>query len=243
MDRSELLILSQDPTLVGLIRTVQQDLGLAGCYLPINPPRAFEVLGSRHFDGIILDCDDVASAKQILAKIREGPSNRQSPIVAVLNGTAEMRAFQKEGANFCICRPISLENIRAQLNKAFDVIQREHRRYFRCPVSLPLFLGAEKDGLTSARLMNVSAEGMAVLVRRPVQLQGTVRLRFDLPSIVPYRVEATGDVIWADAEGRVGIKLSHMPSEARRKYSEWLDVLHAQLEFRRFTEEARPSNS
>jgi CheY-like chemotaxis protein len=243
MERIQLLILSQDSELLALLRAILQDVAAESCHLPVDPARAFESLASRHFDGIILDCDDVASAKQILARIREGPSNRQSPVVAVLSGTAEMRAFRKGGANFCICRPISLENIRTQLNKAFDVIQREHRRYFRYPVSQPLFLGAEKDAVTSARLINVSAEGMAVSVLRPIKLQGTVRSRFDLPSIEPYQVEATADVIWADAEGRVGIKLLNMPSEARRKYSEWLDVLHAQLEFRRFAEEVGPSNA
>jgi len=55
----------------------------------------------------------------------------------------------------------------------------------------------------------------------------------------PYRIEARGEVVWADAEGRMGIKLSHMPDEAERRYTEWLDVLHAQHEFRRRTEEAK----
>jgi len=58
-----------------------------------------------------------------------------------------------------------------------------------------------------------------------------------LPSIEPYSIEAKGEVVWTDAEGRMGIKLSHIPVEARRKYTEWLDVLHAQHEFRRLSEE------
>ena len=60
-----------------------------------------------------------------------------------------------------------------------------------------------------------------------------------MPSMEPYRIEARGEVVWADAEGRMGIKLSHMPDEAERRYTEWLDVLHAQHEFRRRTEEAK----
>jgi hypothetical protein len=65
-----------------------------------------------------------------------------------------MRAIQSSGADFNICKPVSPGTIKAQLNKAFDAMQREHRRYFRYAVSLPLFVGTEKDGLTSARLMN-----------------------------------------------------------------------------------------
>lgn len=131
---------------MGLVRAAQQDLAFAGCYLPMDLPGAFEVLRSRHFDGVILDCRDASSAKQILARIREGPSNRQSPVIAVINGTAEMRVFLEAGANFFICRPISAETVKAELNKALDAVQKEYRRYFRHQVNLPLLLGIVKDG-------------------------------------------------------------------------------------------------
>jgi hypothetical protein len=76
-----------------------------------------------------------------------------------------------------------------------------------------------------------------------VKLEGKVNLRFDLPSIEPYRIEVRGEVVWVDAEGGIGIKLSHMPEEARPRYTEWLDVLHAQHEFRSLTEEAKPTRA
>lgn len=242
MDPLQLLVLSQDSSLLALVRVVLQELGLAGCYLGTDSARTLEVLGSRHFDGIILDCDDLAYAQEILTTIRRGPSNRQTPVIAVVNGSTDMRAIHNSGANFNVCRPVSLGTMKAQLNKAFDAMQKEHRRYFRYAVSLPLFVGTDNDNLTSARLMNVSAEGLAVWLSRSAKPEGAVSLRFDLPSIEPYRVEARGEVAWSDAEGRIGIKLSHMPEEARRKYAEWLDVLHAQHEFRRLTEEGSQSN-
>jgi len=124
-----------------------------------------------------------------------------------------------------------------------EAIEKEHRRYFRYTVDLPLFVGTEKDSRTAAKLINISAEGLAVRLSRSVKLEGKVNLSFDLPSIEPYRIEARGEVVWADAEGRTGIKLSHMPEEARRRYTEWLDVLHAQHEFRRLTEEAKPTQA
>ena len=97
------------------------------------------------------------------------------------------------------------------------------------------------EGLTSARLINVSSEGLAVWLSGSRKPEGAISLRFDLPSIEPFRIDAKGEVAWVDAEGRIGIKLLHMPAEARRRYAEWLDVLHAQLEFRRLTEEATPT--
>jgi CheY-like chemotaxis protein len=238
MERLQLLISSQDSGLVGLVRAALQDLGVAGSYFDTDSARALEVLRSRHFDGIVLDCNDLACAQQILATIRRGPSNRQTPVIAIVNHVTDMRAIQSAGANFNLCKPVSPGTLKAQLSKAFDAIQKEHRRYFRYTVSLPLFVGTGKESFTSARLINVSAEGLAVLFRRSENLEGVVKFRFDLPSIDPYRIDAEGEIAWTDAEGRMGIKLSHMPTEARRKYAEWLDVLHSQHEFLRLTEEA-----
>lgn len=238
MERLQLLVLSQDLSLVGLVRAALLDLSVAGCSFATDSTQALEVLRSRHFDGIILDCNDLGYAQEILTRIRRGPSNRQTPVLAIINGATDMRAIQDSGATFNVCRPVSPATMKAHLNKAFEVMQREHRRYFRYAVSQPLFVGTEKEGFKSARLINVSAEGLAVLLGRPAKPGGVVGLRFDLPSIDPYRVDAEGEIAWADAEGRTGIRLSHMPEEARQKYTEWLDVLHSQHEFRRLTEEA-----
>jgi hypothetical protein len=155
----------------------------------------------------------------------------------------DLRAVQNYGVNFNVFKPVSAGTIKEQLNKAFDALQKEHRRYVRYTVSLPLFVGTAKDGFTPARPINVSAEGMAVLVRRSPKLEAAVSLTFDLPSIDPYRVAAEGEIAWSDAEGRMGIKLSLMPAEARRKYREWLEVLHGQHEFRRLTEEAKATRA
>jgi DNA-binding response OmpR family regulator len=237
MERLQLLILSQDSGLVGLVRAALQDVGVAGSYFDIDSGRAFEVLRSRHFDGIVLDCNDLVYAQQTLAGIRRGPSNRQTPVIAIVNDATDMRAIQGFGADFNVCKPVSPATLKAHLNKAFDAIQKEHRRYFRYTVSLEVFVGTEKAGFTSARLINLSAEGLAVRLSRSVKLEGAVNLRFDLPSIKPYRIDAEGELAWTDAEGRMGIKLSHMPAEARRKYAEWLDVLYSQHELRRLNEE------
>jgi len=240
MDRLQVLVFGQDPNLVRIVRAALQDLGIAGCHSRTDSAQAIEVMARQHFDGIIIDCDDRACAQDVLSKIRKESSNRQSPVIAIFKGPADLRAIQNYGANFNVFKPVSSGTIKEQLNKALDAMQKEHRRYFRYTVNLPLLVGTEKDDLTVARLMNVSPEGLAIRSSRSVTVEGTVNLSFDLPSIEPYRIEAKGEVVWADAEGRMGIKLSHMPEEARRRYTEWLDVLHAQHEFRRLSEEAKP---
>jgi CheY-like chemotaxis protein len=243
MDRLEVLMFGQDPSLFRIVRSALEDLGIVGCHSCTDSAQAIEVLARRHFDGIILDCDDLAQAQAVLTKIRNGPSNRQSPVIAILNGATDLPAIQNSRPNFNVIRPVSAGTIKEQLKKALDAMQTEHRRYFRYPVALPLFVGTGEDRLTAATLMNVSSEGVAVRLNRSVKPQGRVNLSFKLPSIEPYRIQAKGEVIWTDSEGRMGIKLSYMTGEARRKYMEWLDVLHAQDEFRRLTEEAKATQA
>jgi hypothetical protein len=242
MDRLELLISGPDPNLFRIVRAALEDPGIAGCHFSTDPAHSIEVLARRHFDGIILDCEVVASSQEVLSKIRRGPSNRQSPVVAILNGPAALPVIQNYAAVFPVYKPVSAAKIMKQLTKGLDAMQEENRRYFRFTVSLPLLLNPGENTLTAdrvnAELINVSAEGMAVRLTRSIRPQGMLHLTFDLPSIDPYRIDAIGEVVWTDAQGRLGIKLCHMPLEARQRYTAWLDVLYAQHELRRLNEEA-----
>jgi CheY-like chemotaxis protein len=242
MDRLELLISGPDPNLFRIVRAALEDPGIAGCHFSADPAQAIDVLARRHFDGIILDCEVVPSAQEVLSKIRRGPSNRQSPVVAILNGPAALPAIQNYAAVFPVYKPVSAAKIMRQLTKGLDAMQEENRRYFRFTVTLPMLLGTGEKTLAAeklhAELINVSAEGMAVRLSRSIRPEGMLHLTFDLPSIDPYRIEAVGEVIWTDAQGRMGIKLCHMPLEARQRYTSWLDVLYAQHELRRLREEA-----
>jgi len=242
MERLEVLIFGPDPNLFRIVRAALEDPGIAGCHFRTDSAQATAVLARQHFDGIILDCDVLPCAQEVLSKIRQGPSNRQSQVIAILNDRTALPAIQNYAANFTVFKPVSAATVKAQLTKALDAMQEEYRRYFRYPVTLPLLVSTGKYNLT-AELMNVSADGMAIRVSRSLNPEEIINLRFDLPSIDPYPIEAKAEVIWTDAQGRMGIKLSHMPATARQRYTEWLGVLHAQHELRRLTEEARATQT
>src|SRR5580704_11130606 len=123
MDRLEVLIFGPDPNLFRIVRTALEDPGIAACHFASDPAQAIEVLARRHFDGIILDCEVTACAEQVLSKIRKGPSNRQSPVVAILNGPADLPAMRHYATVFTVCKPVSAATIRKQLNKALDAMQ------------------------------------------------------------------------------------------------------------------------
>ena len=240
-ERLQVLILGQDPEIGALVRATLEDLGITGSCSSPDSTAASEILANHHFDGIILDCADPEWSREMLKKLRTGQSNCQSPVIAIVNSVTDVRAVQKSGVDLTICKPISRDTITSQLRRAFDAMQSEHLRYFRYPVSQPVWVGTKTDDLASARLLNVSQDGLALWLKTSRRLEGAVILTFDLPSIEPYRIEARGEIAWCDADGRIGIKIVHMPEEARRRYGEWLDVLHSQLEFRKLIQEVSQS--
>jgi hypothetical protein len=65
MECLQLLILSQDSGLAGLVRAALQNLGVSGSYFETDSARALEVLRSRHFDGIVLECSDLVCAQSL----------------------------------------------------------------------------------------------------------------------------------------------------------------------------------
>jgi CheY-like chemotaxis protein len=234
VERLQVLVLTTEPGLLDLIRTALREFGATHYCAGVDPARVSEILGRNHFDGIILDCDDIANAEKIIMRVRKGPSNRQSPVIAIANDLAALQATKNWGASLSIPKPVPGAGVWLELNSAFEAFQKEYRRYTRYSVRLPLLIGTEKDGYVAASVLNVSSEGMAVLVRTPPKKE-SVTLKFELPSIEPYPVEANGQIIWIDPKGCVGIKLVRMSLEAHRRYQEWLSVLHGQFEFRRFS--------
>src|SRR5438132_706013 len=66
------------------------------------------------------------------------PANKQSVMLAIVNGrTCVSEAFEM-GANFVLGKPIQDGRICAVLDTAVPKMEREHRRYFRHPIDLPI---------------------------------------------------------------------------------------------------------
>ena len=107
MERLQLLIFSQDSSLVGLVRAALRDLGVAGCYFDTDSTRALEVREAA----ILMessDCNDLTFAREILARIRRDPRTGKTPVIAMLNDAKDMRAIQDSGAETSLSASRSL---------------------------------------------------------------------------------------------------------------------------------------
>src|SRR5437870_5649785 len=81
----ECLLLTRDSDLLSGIRAKFNELGIE-ILVRKDAALAVELSKGRHLDDFVIDCDDVQGGKEALSNILGNPANKQSVMVAVLNG-------------------------------------------------------------------------------------------------------------------------------------------------------------
>ena len=94
----EALLLTRDPQAV---RTIAFTLDALNIDLQASSSveESLPVINRHRFDTLLVDCDDVASAPQILQAIRASKVNRNSIVLALLHGETTVQQAYKMGAN------------------------------------------------------------------------------------------------------------------------------------------------
>ena len=100
---------------------------------------ALHLLNRRKFDAVIVDLQLGEQAGLILDEVHLSPSNRTAVTFAISGSDAEATTF-RERSEFVLERPLSAKSIEGTLRPAYGLILRERRRYFRCPVSIPVVI-------------------------------------------------------------------------------------------------------
>src|SRR5271155_2114586 len=104
---------------------------------------------------------------------------------------------------------------------------RTRRRRVRQKVHTPAYasLNGSSSGqiLDLSEIVDISEEGMAIQTSFPLEVQRSVNLCLDLRATRAC-IHTTGEVIWCDGSGRVGISFPQMQDAALRQLKEWLFV-------------------
>jgi len=233
----ECLIVTSDPTLLGHVQTT---LGTHGASLDLrqDSASALELASRRHLDGVVIDCDDVPGGREALTQIRNSPANNHSLILAVVNGSTSAEAALDLGANFILSKPIQQTQLRNVLDIAIPKMEREHRRYFRYDVDLPVRFRNPLGQSFTAKMKNVSEGGLAIKLVNPVRLQGVVVVEFELPSVEPQTFHAKAEVVWTDSFV-MGLRFLYVGKDSGVALQAWLTSLGRQFQFHESTKQPR----
>jgi DNA-binding response OmpR family regulator len=214
------LILSRDAEAIGLLRRVLGDKGIAieAC---TGSEQFKEILESRKFDAVFVDCDDVAGAGETLRQMRAVPSNRKTIGFAIVNGVTTLQQAFEMGANFVLDKPLAAERLTRSLRAAQGLMAHERRRYYRHAVaaSAHITLGTETyehQGMT----VNLSEGGFAIKLEKKTSIGMPVKFRFKLPESAAW-IEGKGEIAWI-AAGLSGVKFGVVSPSSRKELETWL---------------------
>ena len=104
---------------------------------------------------------------------------------------------------------------------------RTRRLRVRQKVHTPAY--ASLNGTSSGQILDlseivdISEGGMAIQTSSPLQVLRSVNLCLDLTATRTC-IHTTGEVVWSDQSGRVGIRFPQMPDDSLRQLKEWLFV-------------------
>ena len=224
------LLLTSDAMLLEVIRTNFSSAHIR-LELRTDAASALELSARRHLDSFVIDCDGISGAMDLLAAIRSSRSNKASVVFAAINAKTTVSMAVEAGANFVLGKPIQDKPLSGILDIALLRMEREHRRYFRHAVDLPIQLSCYTGATFAGKIMNVSEGGLALTLFGSAPVESVVTVEFDLPSTNPHTFQAKAEVVWNDAFV-MGLRFLRIEPGCRSSFEGWLDSLEAQLQFR-----------
>jgi CheY-like chemotaxis protein len=216
----ESLLISRDAEVVRVLRPTLEKLQIE-VEVSAAAKSGADVLSSSKFDAVIVDCDDLQGGADLLRTLRNTSSNKTSVSFAILNGkTTTQQAFGM-GVNFVLQKPITTAGTLRCFNTAMSFMIREKRRYFRCPVRIPVTLVMNQGEELRGTATNLSEGGMAIHFEGKLAKNTISKVHFMLPG-TRAAMEPKGEVAWADGIGRAGIKFVEVPESCREQLERWI---------------------
>src|SRR5579871_4205581 len=132
MALTSLVVCSHDPT-TEILRRVLQQLGwnVERCS---GPSEARDRLSQTHFDTVVVDCEDEASAISLLQSVRAVAGKTSLLAVALVQNGNDVRRLFAEGVNFVLYKPVSEDRVSSSFRAARSLLKNDRRRNHRVSV-------------------------------------------------------------------------------------------------------------
>jgi len=221
MTLTSLLVCSDVPT-IQVLRGMLQDLGIKveSCG---DLSSAAERIEERHFDALLVDCEGRPAAAELIAQARKSEANKSSVAIAIVGPNDATRDISAQGPNFVLYKPISKERAANSMHAACDLMRYERRIRPRVAVQANTSITYADQENIPAALVDLSDDGIAILSKNKLPPYSKVYFHFVLPgNTSPVRL--SGEVMWQDSSGRVGIRFAQVPKTSRRLVNEWLQA-------------------
>jgi len=212
------LLLSNDSTAVGQLTNGMQQFAISADVCS-DLATAARLINTRKFEVIVVDLGLTKQIANVLERIRLSPANQNSVTFALVDSRSPEQSPVQP--NFIMHKPLTDGLVGSTLKVALGLIIRDYRRYYRCPVTVPVVL--QIDGATEVpcQTMNVSEGGMAVTTPVIFKAGAVVNARFSLPE-EPIEFDIRAQVCWCHNTGRAGLQFLYVSAEQKLVLQLWL---------------------
>lgn len=212
------LLVSNDSSTIDHITASLQQFAISAVVCP-DSLTAVTLINTRKFEAVVVDFALGQHMTDILERVRLSPSNQNSVTFALVNPTEE--SYLQIQPNFVIRKPLVAQEIGSTLKAALGLVIRDYRRYFRCPVTVPVRIWIDNKAQVDCEMMNVSEGGLAVAT--PVRFTPGVAVRIDfaLPG-EPVKFEMEAEICWCDTKGRAGLHFRSVSEKNSLLLQAWL---------------------
>jgi len=182
---------------------------------------AVGLLDRQKFEAVIVDLLLGEGALAIAEHLRLSRVNRTAVTFAITTGNGAQDSGARPYSTFELQRPLSAASVSQILRAAYGLIVRERRRYFRCPIAVPILVRAQEPEEFLCQTVNISEGGVAVSTRTMPDSTVPAAVRFSLPERSSQLLAGTR-VRWRGQGGLIGLEFQSMDSPQRSELQEWL---------------------
>jgi len=216
------LLVCVDAKAAEVLRRVLKELSIRVESCP-DFARAAMRTAQERFDVVIADGESSTDVTWLLRETRTSRLNDATLAVAVVTSQESIRELFSLGVNFVLYKPVAYERALSSLRAARAVMRKEKRRKSRAAVHTQATVDYANVEREKATLVNLAADGMAVLFGKKLPPTCKVYFRFTLPG-QRSAVCLSGQVVWQEWNGRAGVQFVDMPKSSRRLVDEFLSA-------------------
>jgi DNA-binding response OmpR family regulator len=211
------LLLCRDASLVEALCPVMHELQI-DLDVCASQSSALAQFARRRFDAIIVDCEAVENAGELMGVFRADPENRHAIALGIVAAADGMHAAFDMGANLILSKPLTEQSARRSLLAAKGLMTR--RRYSRFAIQSLAYvdLRGQKD---RAILLDLSEAGLSLQALEPLRSGDELTLSFELPG-TGETCQASAQVMWSDSSGRSGVRFSQLNEVSGERLRAWI---------------------
>jgi PilZ domain len=185
-----------------------------------DPFTAISLLDRQKFEAVIVDMQLGEGARLVMGHLRFSRANRTAVTFAIMAEVPGRASHVKPDSTFVLQRPLTVTSVSQTLRAAYGLVVRERRRYFRCLVTVPVYIGAQGLQELLCEAVNISEGGIAISCPTALDPDQSLRVRLNLPDRAS-ELSADARVCWSGGE-LVGLRFEFLPPPQRSELQEWL---------------------